>query len=189
MILLNTNLVRKTDLSEIESLLFSEHKHFTQITEHYLLLGYLSKSYPDGSKFLDIGTRRGNSAVAMALNPNIEVHSFDIVDEVRDRVKKDNITFFVRNILEDVTEILQYDVVLIDIDPHHGSEEKRLINYLRDNEWKGILLVDDIKDPPWKAMCKMWNELEDVNKYDITAMGHASGTGLIDYGNNVEVQL
>ena len=188
MILVNSDLVHKTDLLPVRHLIFEDHKDFDRITEHYPLLGYLSLNYPDGSKFLDIGTRRGASAIAMSLNPKVQVDSYDIHDfGCGNRIKAENISFHIDNILNDLKRVLQYGLILIDIDPHGGGEEERLVNFLKDNDWKGVLVIDDIGGS-WKHMRKMWEEI-DLIKYNVTAFGHASGTGIIDYGDNIKVEL
>jgi hypothetical protein len=76
----------------------------------------------------------------------------------------------------------------MDIDPHNGTLEMKLVEFLRDNDWKGVLILDDINDPPWRAMRQMWEKI-DVVKYDVTSIAHASGTGIVDYGNNLKVEL
>ncbi len=190
MILINMQLVQSTDLSPVRDLNFAELEDFDRLTEHYPLLGYLSLNYPDGSKFLDIGTRRGASAIAMSLNPNIHVDSYDINDYgCGDRIKANNISFHIANIFNDLTQVLEYDVILMDIEPHDGKKETILINYLKNNQWQGILILDDIAHI-WKDMRKLWENVpEDLKKYNVTQLAHASGTGIIDYGNNIQVEI
>lgn len=145
--------------------------------------------YPDGSLFADIGTRRGNSALALSLNPKVHVDSYDIHDQgAGNKIKKDNIDFHLKNVFDDLSQVLKYDLILLDIDPHAGSLETRLIEYLRDENWQGVLLLDDI-GPDWKALHEMWNNVQGLIKYDLTVLAHTSGTGLIDYGENVRVEL
>jgi hypothetical protein len=188
MILINTE-VQKTDLSPVKDLIWCDHKDFDRITEHYPLLGYLSLQYPDGSKFLDIGTRRGASAVSMSLNPKVDVDSYDITNcGTADHIKADNIAFHIGNLWDDLNQVLNRDVILLDIDPHVGTLEMELVQFLKDNDWRGVLIIDDICDPPWRAMRQMWEKI-DVVKYDVTSIAHASGTGIVDYGNNLKVEL
>lgn len=189
MISINTEVVRATNIQSLVKYLFSAEHEFEKLTEHYTLLGYLSKQYPDGSLFLDIGTRRGNSAVAMSLNPNIHVDSYDINDyNCKEQIKKDNISFHIGNLFDDLTQVLKYDLILLDIDPHSGKIETDFIAFLKDNDWKGVLILDDI-GPSWKTMNEMWNNIEDLDKYDVTKIAHASGTGIIDFNNNLKVEL
>lgn len=187
MILINTE-VQKTDLSPVRDLIWCDVADFDRITEHYPLLGYLSLNCPDGSKFLDIGTRRGASAIAMSLNPKVHVDSYDIKDYgCKDKIKTENISFHIANILDDLNKVLSHNVILMDIDPHKGTLEMELVEFLRDNDWRGVLVLDDIGGP-WKAMREMWKKI-DVVKYNVTAIAHASGTGIVDYGNNLKVEL
>ena len=188
MILINTE-VQKTDLSPVKDLIWCDHADFARKTEHYPLLGYLSLQYPDGSRFLDIGTRRGASAVAMSLNPNVHVDSYDIKSYgTADKIKADNIAFHIGNLWDDLNQVLNRDVILMDIDPHNGTLEMKVVEFLKENHWKGVLILDDIHDPPWKAMWLMWEKI-DLVKYDVTSIAHASGTGIVDYGNNLKVEL
>jgi len=188
MILINTE-VQKTDLSPVKDLIWCDHADFDRETEHYPLLGYLSLQYPDGSEFLDIGTRRGASAVAMSLNPNVMVNSYDIRSYgTADKIKSPNIAFHIANLFDDLKQVLNRDVILMDIDPHLGTLEMELVEFLKENNWKGVLILDDICDPPWRAMRQMWEKI-DVVKYDVTSIAHASGTGIVDYGNNLKVEL
>src|ERR1700677_3941123 len=50
--------------------------------EHYRLLAALSMSLPPGSIVLDIGTQNGNSAIALATNPEVFVVTCDPSDYV-----------------------------------------------------------------------------------------------------------
>lgn len=64
----------------------SAYHQYTQghpFTEQwYKLLAYLSSQLPKGSKVADLGTNRGDSAIALASNPDVFVMTFDIEDRV-----------------------------------------------------------------------------------------------------------
>lgn len=188
MISINTEKVRNTDIGSVVEYIWSQPDEFVRDNEHYMLLGFLSMHYPAGSKFLDIGSRYGNSAVAMSLNPEVHVDSYDIKKCGQEDIDKANILFHIENIFDDMKKTLEYDVILLDIEPHAGKIETDFIAFLKDNDWKGILILDDI-GPSWKTLNEVWNSIEDLKKYDVTALAHASGTGIIDFGDNLEVEL
>ena len=79
---------------------------------------------------------------------------------------------------------------MIDID-HFYIIEKMIIDKLKELDYDGIILLDDIIHPSQKefeAMQKLWNEIQD-EKYNITKYGHWSGTGLINLNKNIKIIL
>lgn len=181
--------INKIDLSEYVQKypheLIREHLLSSPGQEAFKLYAYISSLF-SGKKIADIGTRYGNSALALSYGNNI-VDSYDINKDyfkvVNDLISKDNIQFF----LEDITEskkLLDYYIISLDIDPHSAEQEEKCLKFLIKNKWDGILLLDDI-GPSWPEMNKWWNEIS-VRKYDLTKYGHASGTGLIDFSNKLK---
>lgn len=62
--------------------------------------------------------------------------------------------------------------------PLHSSTH----GYIHDTYYKafkGILLLDDIHKS--KEMKSFWNTFDEENKVDVTAVGHQSGTGLVEF--------
>lgn len=143
--------------------------------EHYKLLSYLS-TLQDGIIISDIGTYKGCSALALAYNPNNHVFSYDISDQRKLNVYPDNIDFIVYNKAFS-RNILQSKIIVLDI-MHDGIEEKIIIDFLKDNNWKGTLIMDDIHHFP--DLNKLWNNLT-LDKEDVTNIGHWSGTGIINF--------
>ena len=71
--------------------------------------------------------------------------------------------------------LMKSPLIMLDTD-HEGPFEHKAYQYLKDINWKGYLLLDDIHlNAPMK---EFWNQI-DNEKYDITSMGHWSGTGLV----------
>lgn len=142
--------------------------------EHYRLLSYIASRYDDAT-LLDIGTFDGCSAVALASNKSNHVISYDVVKHNRlPAAGIPNITFVLGDILQpgmmpDAT------VILLDTE-HEGTFERKLIAKLREINWHGLLLLDDIRE--WSGIVKLWSEI-DGEKYDLTSKGHWSGTGLL----------
>jgi len=154
--------------------------------EHYRLLAYLSTCFQDSTLF-DIGTHRGDSAIALSYNPTNRVESFDIADAVPAvRRMQPNVTFHQRDLFNPgVREqwrerLLASPLIFLDIDPHEGEREYHLLAWLRSAGYRGLIVLDDI----WyfKGMREnLWYALESRHKSDATALGHWSGTGLVSF--------
>ena len=147
--------------------------------EHYRLLLFLSKLY-NNTVISDIGTNKGASALALSENQSNKVISIDIED-VKDKEwinKLDNCSFMIADILHDENvfkKVLESKLIFLDID-HLYTNEIRIYKKLIENNWKGVLICDDIHLN--LEMKKFWQEVES-NKIDITKYGHYSGTGAI----------
>jgi predicted O-methyltransferase YrrM len=158
--------------------------------EHYKLLAYLSKllSQVNNSPIVaDIGTLYGASSLALSTHPSIQVTTYDILNLIPQNGKTiANLPNIKRKIMSgqlDIVNIAKSDMILLDIDPHEGLEEKKFINLLLKHGFKGILIVDDIflND----AMKDFWNTIpENLTKYDVTDIGHWTGTGIIVFDPN-----
>lgn len=145
--------------------------------EHYKLLAYYSTQY-NNSTLLDIGTYKGCSALALSYNTNNKVVSFDITDGLK-RLNNipNNINFIVDDILDKkyVELILSSPFILLDTD-HDGIFENIFYKYIQQINYKGLLILDDIKLN--KPMIDFWNSINE-EKYDLSEVGHQTGTGLI----------
>lgn len=154
--------------------------------EHYKLLSYLVSNFSNGT-IIDIGTHTGSSAYALSLNKSNVVHSFDIVAKIDPRLKRiPNIQFHIENLWDDETRakwkdtILNSQLIVLDIDPHEGKMEYEFYCFLRDNNYQGVVIADDI----WyfKGMRdNFWYHIPHRYKRDLTKSGHWSGTGLISF--------
>ena len=156
------------------------------VTE-FKLYSYLANKF-ENTNILDVGTLFGGSALAFS-NSNNHVISYDIVHLVtHDNLKKDNIELRIGNFMEDDIDYSKIDLILIDVDPHDGLQEPPMIDYLINIGWKGLLLLDDIMYQAYPVMQKMWYDLP-YEKYDMTPVGHFSGTGLLNIGNKFELEF
>ncbi len=153
------------------------------------LYAYFSTLF-NGIKIADIGTRTGNSALALSYNENNIVDSYDVNSNyyniVTEHIKKPNINFNLENILMS-SKILQYPLISLDVDPHDGIQERYCFAFLEANNYKGIVLLDDI-GPDWPAL-DYWFRSINLPKWDLTKYGHFSGTGLVDFTGELEVEL
>ena len=148
--------------------------------EHYKLLAYLSIVLGE-SFYVDIGTFYGFSSVALSANPKSTVVTFDVCDWVSDDEPvsfktKSNVQFKIMDCVNDMTEIVKTKLVVLDIDPHDGVEEVRILDALRAHGYKGLVVLDDINLNA--EMKKFWNDIPE-KKYDVSKFGHWSGTGIV----------
>jgi hypothetical protein len=150
--------------------------------EHYKLLSFLASQIPAGETVVDIGTRTGASAVALSTNPNIKVITYDIEYHLPERpniLDIPNIDFRMKDGIKDFESYSSSSLILLDVDPHDGVQEKVFINMLIENNYKGYVLCDDIYFND--EMKEFWNWVP-VPKLDISNYGHWSGTGIILFG-------
>ena len=150
--------------------------------EHYKLISHLSKQCPDGSTVIDIGTFLGYSALSLAINPNVSVVTYDIEEMIvqkegmKSMLDVPNITYRIKNCLDDVPSLLPAPLIILDVDPHDGVQEIDIIQALINHNYKGVVICDDIKLND--GMKRFW-EWVPLKKVDITAFGHLTGTGAI----------
>jgi hypothetical protein len=153
--------------------------------QEYRLYSYLSTFF-DHCLILDIGTLNGRSAVALSHNDNNTVISYNLIDQIQSPghpiYTKPNLLFRVKDVLDDLTpaKVQKLKIVAIDID-HYGDTEQKIIDRLKELNFSGIILLDDIHHPQPElraAMAKLW-KAQPYPKYDVSMYGHWSGTGLI----------
>ena len=173
------------------------------LEHYYAILVHLSTYFTD-SVIVDLGTNRGGSAAALSYNKSNEVYTFDIAinDEAISLFEQyENITYLIGNCIENnwsgqpqinppglrirplksEREIfLSSELIFLDIDPHDGIQEAAVLDFLVENDYKGIMVCDDIgghghRGNSHPAMRDWWNSIE-LNTYNI-ANKYASGTG------------
>lgn len=158
-------------------------------TEHYRLLSYLSTQF-NNSTIIDIGTHRGSSALALSYNPTNTVYTFDIVDKIENEFirSRENIRFSLDNLFEDPSKweatILSAPFIVLDVDPHNGSMEIDMYNYLKRIGYNGFIVCDDIWH--FKEMRdNFWYKIPYEQRYDVTDLGHWSGTGIFTFNPEI----
>lgn len=147
---------------------------------YYELLLYLSDQFKNET-FLDLGTYRGHSALAMALNGENTVLSYDVTNCLQCSYSDfKNIQFFLDDIknIDDKT-ILKSKLIFLDID-HCGNSESNFLDRLRKLGWSGLVVCDDIilND----EMRDFWAKIPEP-KIDLTSVFHKHGTGIINFTN------
>jgi len=181
------NHVKELDISHLRDISLNQNDWLPAGQSEYRLYAYLSTFF-NKTTILDIGTRTGGSALALSYNPTNQVISYDLVEQGASSIKRDNITWKIQDFMKD--EALDWDnipIVMIDVDPHDGSQERVMMDWLREKSWNGILIHDDI-GPDWPDIQLMWNEILEP-KIDVTDIAHMSGTGIVNFGNAHKISI
>ena len=158
--------------------------------QHYRLLSQLASHY-SGQTIIDIGTHKGMSAFALSITPEKNnIISFDIVNnvsaEMQQLLQSRNVVFSLDNLMLETTRtsaqwksvLLESAFIFLDIDPHEGSMEYDFYLFLRNNNYQGFVICDDI----WyfkSIRDNFWYKIPLYDKQDITDMGHFGGTGIL----------
>jgi hypothetical protein len=152
--------------------------------EHHPLLTKLSKEHKN-SILIDIGTHLGASAYSLSREPSNRIYSFDILHK-RELPKLQNVTYHLDNLMTAEGRekwkdfLLQSAFILLDIDPQDGFLEYEFYEWLRDNNYQGFVVCDDIWH--FEGMRKnFWYKIPYEHKIDITDEGHFSGTGIVRF--------
>lgn len=165
--------------------------------EHYYFLASLGLQVQN-KKIMELGTHHGRSAYTMDYgnrknNNNNKIITYDINRIILEGIfENTNIDYRIEDLFEpndreqNKEHILSSDIIFIDIDPHEGIMEYDMYLWLKDNDYKGILLFDDIHlgaghmgITTGNSMQQFWDKIEDQYKIDLTSVGHWSGTGLV----------
>jgi predicted O-methyltransferase YrrM len=160
--------------------------------EHYKLLAYLSKKINDGL-IIELGTHNGTSSVAMSINESNIIITYDVKD-VYSAKKPKNVECRIGNIFDLGQEemLLKANFIFLDT-AHLGDFELQVYEYLRDNNYTGFIIYDDIH---WsKEMVNFWKQVPEDIKYDVTEIGHGTndgqtsvcGTGIIDFSGKLNL--
>lgn len=144
--------------------------------EHYKLLMMIS-TFIDNQIIFDIGTNECRSAISLAYNKTNKVKSYDIIKILPQNPVLENVEYYLGDSTQD-PDLITSPLIFLDVD-HDGSYENVFYNHLLSINYKGILLLDDIhlNDP----MKDFWSKINEP-KYDLTHLGHWSGTGLVVLG-------
>lgn len=156
--------------------------------EHYKLLSYLSNLF-ENELILDLGTRDGLSALVLSENKKNRVITYDLLPKPKEMLNFEhlipNCEFKQMNIFDEDTEIIKSSkLMFLDLDPHDGVQEEKFMELLKSIDYKGIVICDDIE---WFSSMKSWWDNINYKKYNLTKFGHGSGTGLIDFSNELEI--
>ncbi|UCD82317.1 MAG: hypothetical protein JSW26_13100 [Desulfobacterales bacterium] len=176
----------KNNISRINLNRFSKHvanprhrNYFFDVDfrEHYRLIAYLSTQFNHTTIF-DIGTNLGYSALALSYSDSNRVISYDIVEckELNHAEELVNIEYCIGDVLKD-ERLLSSPLIMLDTN-HDGIFENKFYSFLKENNYKGLLFLDDIHLN--QQMEDFWNSIGET-KEDLTNVGHWSGSGLVDF--------
>ena len=171
------------------------------VDQYYVILSHLS-TYFNNSIIVDLGTLTGGSAQALAYNQSNTVYTYDILEDGTAiqrfaRVECENIKYIIGDCIRDNWTgmvmldgvppmsdkkiFLSSELIFLDVDPHDGRQENDVLNFLISNNWKGIMVCDDIgygnEVPNSHPGMRDWWDRIDLPKYDISNNIYASGTG------------
>jgi len=178
---LNKENISKIDLDRFSRYVSNvEHRNYffdVNFKEHYRLIAYLSTLF-DHSNIFDIGTNLGYSALALSYSPRNKIISYDIVEgkDLNHAEELSNIEYLIGDVSKDA-RLLRSPLIMLDTN-HDGVFENKLYNYLKENNYKGLLFLDDIHLN--QPMRDFWNSISET-KADVTDLGHWSGSGLVDF--------
>ena len=153
-------------------------------TPYYRAFAAISMQLHD-IKILDCGTRNGQSAIALAHNPENRVVTYDTWNwgqEKHYQGKVKNIDFRIGDAIA-----LRHDtylsaaLIFLDIDPHNGIQELAFYRRLTAIGYTGLLLCDDIRFP--KAMeAIFWHKVRHSKAVFPEKYANPTGTGAIYFG-------
>ena len=154
--------------------------------EHYKLLAYLSSQLPKGSEVSDLGTLEGMSALAFASNKDVLVTTYDICECIPESVTLSiknisNIRRVMADCKQHIKNMINSKIILLDIAPHDGGSERWIIEQLQKEDYRGLVVCDDIHLS--NEMNSFWDDVT-LKKLDATQCGHWSGTGIIIFNPN-----
>ena len=175
---------------------------------YYSILAYLSTLFND-SIIVDLGTLYGNSAAALAYNKTNKVYTYDIESRPQAiskfKLKEfKNIEYIITNCIEDNWQrqtdqdiILASKLIFLDVDPLDGNvkgeQEDKVLNFLISNNWKGVLVCDDIgvewideyRSAAYTTLpIREWWESIDLPTFKIiNKYSSPTGTGIICFDN------
>ena len=176
---IDKDVVRNLDISHLYNLALNQCDWHEAGQCEYRLYAHLSTFF-NNTTILDVGSRTGGSALALSYNEKNHVISYDLQEQGASNIKKDNITWKIKDFRNDDT--LDYDrisIIMIDVDPHDGVQEEEMFLFLEEKEWQGLVLLDDI-GPQWPEIEDFWNRIT-FPKLDVSDVGHMSGTGAVSF--------
>jgi len=193
---LSNQILDEFKLINHEYLVYNRYYDNKSGENEYRLYSYLTTFF-NNPTILDIGTFYGRSAISLSYNETNNVISYNLIDQIKNNkhkiYTKQNLEFRIKNVLEDLNKemIDKTKIIMIDID-HYKVIEEQILGRLRELNFSGIILLDDIHHPIREMripMEELWNNIPE-KKYDVTKYGHISGTGLIIFGDEpIEIIL
>jgi hypothetical protein len=204
---------RLNELIQFTDPRYEKHMMNAPGREHYTLLEYMAATFGDCQHVVDIGTRFVASSLAVGSHET-PVWTFDLARSTERKLAfrgkserkwkrklkaaKVDITFHNLDLLKvNNNEFRRYmSTWLIMLDTHHMPysipfEREWLDRLMWLGDFSALVLLDDIHLND--EMKQWWKELQDkamergYKAYDLTSVGHISGTGLLDFSGKVQI--
>lgn len=141
--------------------------------EHYKLLCYISTLYKNQT-LMELGTWIGAGAISLGYNPENHVITYDISPYLELIKLPINVELRYGD-YKKTRDILNSPFIFVDV-THDGALEMEVYNFLCVNHYRGITMWDDIHLN--REMEMFWKSVRH-RKYDITHIGHKTGTGIM----------
>ena len=162
--------------SHINNVEYQKYYNEVSSKEHYRLLTYLSINFND-KIFVDVGTLKGSSALALSTNKTNQIYSFNITNQLELTEIPDNVDFKIDNVINgNYNEILLNSHLILLDTFHDGGFELEFLNHLKTIGYSGLLILDDIHLN--NEMKYFWENINE-DKLDVSHIGHHSGTGIV----------
>jgi len=135
---------------------------------------------------LDLGTRKGTSAVAFADNPNNQVVTYDnrYFDFTDFWEGKKNLVYKNEDVLTIKPEVYN-SATVIHLDLwHNGEEEEKWLSILDESNFDGFLIMDDVDC--FDKFPRMQEVFKNIQREKIIlprSISHFTGTGIVFFGN------
>jgi hypothetical protein len=180
--------ILKIDMTDVgEFLTSSPPTYVTAENEPYRLLRYMSDKL-DMEYIMDFGVATGNSAIVLAFNRKNFIYAIDTnlmpsINDFKDLPIQMAIAHTM--LLSTELQIATKHSALISLDiSHNGKDEIQFYKQIKKWGFAGMMICDDIHLN--KEMELFW-ALVTEPKYDLTDVGHVTGTGLIDFSGEVKI--
>lgn len=156
----------------------------------YLLLSWFASQMKNKTIFVT-DAYKGLSSLALSFESSNTVHAFskqglmDSQIKCRSNIQLHDSDLMEKDVLEEWrTSILASDMIFVDYSPHDGENEYKFFEFLRENNYKGIILYDHVWEK--KEMRDLfWYRVSDKYRYDLSLIGSHTGTALIGFSREI----
>lgn len=152
-----------------------EYFHEKSGREHFRLLMHISKLFNKQLLF-DYKTDKCIAAAALSSSLTNRVNSYDTTKKLFSNPILPGVKYCYGHVISDPDLIKSHFIFL---DNGGDTDDTNVIfNHLRKINWRGLVILDDILVSD--NMKKFWNDIPE-EKYDISNIGHWSGSALINF--------
>lgn len=183
----DTDEIEATSVDSLEEWLRgSEEINRVHLENQYKLYKWIGHQFK-AKLILDLGTRKGTSAVAFAdcrdnVVLTIDNRAYDFQGQWNKRI---NLSYGVKDIFDlyptiyDVAEIIHLDV------SHDGITEHKWLEDLNTTDFQGVLIMDDINSDKFPELRKVFSEIQQRKLILPPEISHFTGTGVVAFGDQV----